>query len=73
MTPEFAKAKKWRLAKGWSLDDLADRTGYSRSAIVWFERGATHRGTPIDAFSWYRYRRICQAIEAGLDNDQFKW
>ena len=73
MTPESTKAKEWRLAKGWSLNDLADRTGYSRSSIVWFERGTTPRGTPIDEFSWFRYRRICQAIEAGLENEQFSW
>jgi transcriptional regulator with XRE-family HTH domain len=73
MITEFAKAKAWRLAKGWSLADLADRTGYSRSSIVWFERGTTPRGTPIDEFSWYRYRRICQAVNDGLETEQFKW
>lgn len=70
---EFTKARDWRLRHGWSFADLADLTGYSRSSIVWFERGTTPRGTPIDEFSWYRYRRICQAIEAGLKSEQFEW
>jgi transcriptional regulator with XRE-family HTH domain len=70
---ESAKARLWRLNKGWSLADLADRTGYSRSSIVWFERGLTPRGTPIDEFSWYRYRKICAAVEAGLKDEQFQW
>jgi len=73
MSTEFTKAKEWRLAKGWSLADLADRTGYSRSSIVWFERGTTPRGTPIDEFSWYRYRKICASIEAGLEDVKFQW
>jgi transcriptional regulator with XRE-family HTH domain len=73
MTSEFAKAKEWRLAKGWSLADLADLTGYSVSSIVWFERGHTPRGTPIDVFSWYRYKRICQALDSGLDCSEFGW
>jgi transcriptional regulator with XRE-family HTH domain len=70
---EFTKAAQWRKAHGWSLADLADLTGYSRSSIVWFERGTTPRGTPIDRFSWYRYRRICQTIDAGLKDEQFQW
>ena len=73
MTSESTKAAQWRKSRGWSLDDLADLTGYSRSSIVWFERGITARGTPIDEFSWYRYRRICAAVDAGLKDEQFKW
>ena len=73
MTTESQKAVEWRKVHGWSLADLADLTGYSRSSIVCFERGCTPRGTPIDEFSWYRYRRICQAVEAGLKTEQFKW
>ncbi len=73
MTTEHDAAKSWRLAHGWSLNDLADLTGYSRSSIVWFERGVNPLGRPIDKFAWYRYKRICHSIEIDQGGLDFKW
>ena len=33
------KLKKYRKAKGWTQDDLAERSGYSRSSIINWESG----------------------------------
>lgn len=73
MTTEHDKAKSWRLAHNWSLDDLAELTGYSRTSIVFFERGRSGKDQPIDEFAFYRYKRICHSIEAGLRDETFKW
>ena len=72
-TTESKQAKSWRLAHGWTLEDLAERTGFSYSSILWFERGCNPVGQPTNEFAFFRYKRICQAIEAGLDPDDFKW
>lgn len=72
MTSEPAQAKQWRLAHGWTLDQLAELTGYSRPAIYCFERGTTPKGTPIDPYAWFRYKRICAAVELDL-NGTFSW
>lgn len=73
MTTEHDKAKQWRLAHNWSLDDLAELTGYSRTSIVFFERGINPLGKPIDEFAFYRFKKICHSIEAGLRDETFKW
>jgi transcriptional regulator with XRE-family HTH domain len=70
---EYEQAKAWRVAKGLSLDDLADLTGYSRTSILWFERGALPSGKEINKFAWHRYKRICQAIDADLNPVLFGW
>lgn len=70
--PEHQKAKKWRLARGLTLDELAHLSGYSKQAIFWFEKGVSTRGTPLDPYSWQRYRRICAAIEFDRD-EKFNW
>jgi hypothetical protein len=57
------RAKRWRQKHGWTLDELALRTGYSVSSIVWFERGHGPTGNPIDKFAWWRYKRICHSVE----------
>jgi transcriptional regulator with XRE-family HTH domain len=69
---EAAKAKQWRKARGFTLDELAHLSGYSVSAIVWFERGITPAGTPTDPYAWHRYRRICSSIQQDRDF-AFKW
>ena len=61
---EAAKAKQWRKARGFTLDELAHLSGYSVSAIVWFERGITPAGTPTDRYAWTRFKRICHSIDA---------
>jgi len=71
--PEHIKAKKWRLARGLTLDELAHLSGYSKSALSWFERGLSSSGKgPVDPYAWHRYRRICAAIEFDR-NETFQW
>lgn len=69
---EHESARQWRLDHGWTLEQFSELTGYSRSAIIWFERGRGPRGQPIDEFSWYRFRRICHSI-AMSEELQFNW
>ncbi len=70
---EYERAKRWRNARGWTLDDLADLTGYSRSSIFWFERGVGPTGKRIDEFAWHRYKRICHSIDVDKTGTAFKW
>ena len=65
---EHEKAKAWRHAHGWSMDDLSDLTGYSKSAIMWFERGQappakdSYTPRPVNPYSWQRYKRVCHSV-----------
>lgn len=69
--PEHERAKEWRQRHGWTLEDLSKLTGYSSSALLWFERGLsapnTHRGEatarPTNVFAWQRYRLVCAAVD----------
>lgn len=69
---EFEKAKAWRLAHEWSLDDLSQKTGYSRESIYWFERGQTPTGQAHAAWVWQRYRMTCAGVQAEM-NGKFDW
>lgn len=60
---EHLKAKAWRLANQWTMDDLAELTGFSKSAIMWFERGQSSDGSTVDPFAWHRYRRVCHSVD----------
>ena len=70
MTPEHERAKAWRKKHGWTLDQLSELTGWSVSAIIWFERGAmppdkregSDKPRPMNAYSWARYRRTCHSV-----------
>jgi transcriptional regulator with XRE-family HTH domain len=71
---EVAAAKAWRERHGWSLDDLSVRSGYSRSAIFWMERGQTAPGKwPVNPYAWQRYKRICHSVEVDDDGKTFNW
>ena len=59
---EAEKAKAWRKAQGLTLAHLAYLSGYSVSAIVWFERGVTPKGSPTDPYAWTRYKRIAHSV-----------
>ena len=64
MSREHERAAAWRKRHGWSLEALSVLSGYSRSSILWFERGRTPAGTAINEFCWQRYRRVCHSVEA---------
>jgi len=65
---DHERAKAWRLKNGWTLDDLADLTGYSRSSIMWFERGkqppraGTYTPRPRNEYAWQRFKRVCHSV-----------
>jgi len=63
---EIDKAKRWRKARGLTLDQLSELTGYSISSIYWFELGKTPPGSngksrPINEYAWQRFKLCCAA------------
>lgn len=77
---EHEKAQAWRLERGLSVAQLAERTGYAQSSIYWFERGLTppnaKREKPgeIPWWIWQRYRMICAAVETEMQTGKkFEW
>jgi DNA-binding XRE family transcriptional regulator len=66
---DHERAKAWRQKNGWTLDDLADLTGYSRSSIMWFERGVsppkagTYTPRKQNQYAFQRYKRACHSVE----------
>jgi DNA-binding XRE family transcriptional regulator len=83
---EHLKAKSWRERHSLTVADLSELTGYSPEAIYCFERGLTASRTragskkkrdyapgPIPEEVWFRYKRICQGVQAHLDGRKFQW
>lgn len=67
---EAARAKFWRKnVVKLERRELADRIGYSVSAISLFEQGYDAHGRPLGKRAWQRYRLIC----AGLTVKNFTW
>lgn len=79
---EHDKARRWREGLGLTLAQLAELTGYSVSAISWFERGLTptrayagqrpaKRGSrEIDPKVWLRFKRTCHSVSTKA---KFNW
>lgn len=75
------RARQWRENLGLTRDALAERIGYSREAVYWFERGETPPGRagkkkpqPVKAWVWLRYQRACQGLDAELKGGgPFTW
>ena len=59
---ESERAKEWRREMGLTMDALGELTGYSREAIVLFERGTTSTGGPHSTVAWRRYKAACLAV-----------
>ena len=79
---EFEKAKRWREKVGLTVDELAEKTGYSRESIYLFEKGFTYNGRtardkiktkPLDKQVWHRYRMACAGVRAALNGSTFNW
>lgn len=67
---EAARAKFWRKSVArLTRKELGSRIGYSVQAIALFEQGYDHRGKPLGARAWTRYRLVC----AGLGVKNFTW
>ncbi len=82
--PEHERARQWREARGLTQQQLADLTGYSQSALSWFERGLTPpdrlaksgnaKDRSIDPFVWQRFRLICSGVDRQLrSGKEFDW
>jgi len=81
---EYQKARQWREARGLSLDQLAELTGYGVGSIRWFEKGLTpplrraKSGRPQDRtiapWVWTRYRLVCSGADRQLrSGKEFQW
>lgn len=82
---EHQKAREWRERLGLTRQQLAELTGYSPESIFHFEKGKTptrswgsskQRRTmkDVDPFVWFRYKRVCQAIELERETGRvFRW
>lgn len=76
----YQQARAWRERHDLTPEQLSGLTGYSVSAIYWFERGETppSRKSPTNAggiadWVWLRYRRACQGVDAELNGSKFRW
>lgn len=84
---EHKAARAWRERVGLSAAELADKVGYTRMSIYWFERGETppNRNSKsgnaadrsIKPWVWQRYRRACGDVDAEMfgreKGQEFKW
>jgi transcriptional regulator with XRE-family HTH domain len=79
---EHEKAKRWREKTGLTVEELADKTGYSKESIYLFEKGFTYNGRtardkiktkPLDERVWHRYRMACAGVRATLSGSTFNW
>lgn len=73
---EHQKAKAWRERLEMSPEELAEKVGYTRMSIYWFERGETppnrnaKSGNAADRqikpWVMQRYRRACGDLDAEM-------
>lgn len=69
---EGAKAQWWRQhIMGLEIKDLAERTGYSVTAIRCFEANCNTAGELFGEKTWQRYRMACAAVAEKLN--AFAW
>lgn len=60
---EHQQAREWRLARGLTVDQLAEASGYSREAIYCFERGRMANGNKIPEWVWRRFKMCCAGVD----------
>ena len=67
------RARAWRKSRGLSQRDLAELTGYTSASVADYERGISRNsGGALSPAMWRRYRLVCAAVDAGLQ-DRFDW
>lgn len=69
---EIAAARAWRLARGLTVRQLSDATGYQIETIYFYERGGTSK-QPITPWVWQRYKTSCAGVELILTGKAFNW
>ena len=73
-TPEHECARNWRLARGLTVGQLAELSGYSREAIYCFERGRMANGNTIPSWVWLRFKMVCAGVDQHLrTGGDFAW
>lgn len=71
---KYEKARRWRVERGLSVEDLSRMSGWSIEAIYLFERGVTPKGEPVSDWAWRRYEMACAGIDAHLRSGiKFDW
>lgn len=81
---ESEKARAWRESHGLSVDELAEKSGYSRETIYMFERGSNNiparrtrlkaRKGEISDATWHRYRMACAGVDGEIGaKKKFRW
>lgn len=77
---EYQKAKAWREARGLSVKQLAEMTGYGPRTIYWLELGLSPpngmraKAARVKPWIWQRYRMMCGGVEAELQSgEKFNW
>ena len=63
------KAKAWRERQGYTHKQLAELTGFSRTAIQGFERGLV-KGKTVTERAMLRYKLACAGI---VNKPDFDW
>jgi transcriptional regulator with XRE-family HTH domain len=81
---EHEKARQWREARGLSLAQLAELTGYGEGALRWFEKGMTPplrraksghaKDRTIAPWVWQRFKMACSGADRKLRSGrEFDW
>jgi len=77
---EHDKAKAWREARGLSIEQLSNLSGYAKQTLYWMERGEApphargKKPQPVSEFVWQRYRNVCAGVDAQLRAKRnFNW
>lgn len=71
---EHEQAKQWRSERGFTVEQLAELTGYSREAIYCYERGRMANGGEIPAWVWQRFKMACAGVDAQIRSGfNFQW
>lgn len=71
---QYQQAKAWRQARGLSVVELAEQTGYSIETIYVFERGQQPGGAKIKEWAWQRFKCACAGVDRQLKTGkEFIW
>lgn len=80
MKDEHIKAKRWRERRELTVEEVAEKTGFSVRAVYKFESGVSYGvsglkkdAQPIPDESWRRYRMACAGVQAELGGWKFNW
>lgn len=70
---EPEKARAWRKARGLTIKQLSELSGFATRSIVMYETGKQSNGDPVPATAMLRYRLACAALHHGYAAMRFDW